>query len=97
VLTFGSVDEYVVKNATLRLKHNYPISDPPLIVNVDVELILELIKRHEVDVGTWLNVIGHVQQRNEKGVFVQAVAVWDAGNVDLDAYQKAAEKRKQMA
>lgn len=66
-----------------------------MIVNVDVELILELIKRHELDVGAWLNVIGHVQQRKEEGLFVQAVAVWDAGNVDLDAYQKAVEKRKQ--
>jgi hypothetical protein len=95
VLTCDSVDEYVVKTATLRLKHNYPISESPMIVNVDVELILELIKRHELDVGAWLNVIGHVQQRKEEGLFVQAVAVWDAGNVDLDAYQKAVEKRKQ--
>jgi hypothetical protein len=90
-----SVDEYVVKTATLRLKHNYPTSEPAMIVNVDVELILELIKRHELDVGTWLNVIGHVQHHKGKGVFVQAVAVWDAGNVDLGAYQRAVERRKQ--
>jgi hypothetical protein len=55
------------------------------------------IKRHEVDVGTWLNVIGYVERRKEKGVFVQAVAVWDAGNVDLGAYEKAVEKRKEAA
>jgi hypothetical protein len=93
----GSVDEYVVKNATLRLKHNYPTSVPTLVADVDVELILEVIKRNYLDVGTWLNVIGHVQHRQENGVSVQAVAIWDAGNVDLVAYQRAFEKRKQSS
>jgi hypothetical protein len=57
--------------------------------------VLERIKRHELDVGTWMNVIGYIEQRKEKGVFVQAVAVWDAGDVDLKAYEMAVEKRKQ--
>jgi hypothetical protein len=93
----GSVDEYVVKNATLRLKHNYPTSEPALVADVDIELILEVTKRNYLDVGTWLNVIGHVQYRQENGVSVQAVAIWDAGNVDLVAYQRAFEKRKQAS
>lgn len=62
-----------------------------------MEHVLESIKHHELEVGTWLNVIGHVDQRKEKGVFVQAVTVWNAGNVDLDAYQKAVDKRKEVA
>ena len=94
-LTSISVDEYAVKSATLRLKHDYPSSSPPLVANVDIEHVLERVKSHELDVGTWINVIGHVERRKEKGVFVQAVAVWDAGNVDLDAYQKAVKKRKE--
>jgi hypothetical protein len=81
----------------LRLKHDYPASSSPIIANVDIEHVLERIKHHEMDVGTWLNVIGHVVRRKEKGVFVQAVTVWDAGNVDLDAYQKAVDKRKEVA
>jgi hypothetical protein len=48
-----------------------------------------------LDVGTWLNVIGYVERKKEEGVFVQAIAVWDAGNVDLEAYEKAVEKRKE--
>jgi hypothetical protein len=79
----------------LRLKHNYPTSSPPVVANVNVEHVLERVKRHELDVGTWLNVIGYVEQRKEKGVFVQAVAVWDAGDVDLEAYERAVETRKQ--
>jgi hypothetical protein len=66
-------------------------------VSLDIEHVLERIKRVEMDVGTWINVIGYVERRKDKGVFVQAVAVWDAGNVDLKAYEKAVEKRKETA
>lgn len=86
-----------MKTGILRLKHDYPPSSAPLVPNVDMEHVLERAKHHELDVGTWLNVIGHVERRNEKGVFVQAVTVWDAGNVDLDAYQKAVEKKKELS
>jgi hypothetical protein len=78
----------------LRLKHNYPIVSPPVIANVDIEHVLERIKQLDVDVGTWLNVIGYVERRKEKGVFVQAVTVWNAGNIDLKAYEEAVEMRK---
>jgi hypothetical protein len=91
-----SVDEYVVKTATLRLKHDYPASGSPVVANVNMEHVLERIKHHELDVGTWLNVIGHVDRRKEQVVFVQAVTVWDAGNVNLDTYQKAVDKRKEI-
>ncbi|KAF2832429.1 hypothetical protein CC86DRAFT_89392 [Ophiobolus disseminans] len=91
----GCVDEYVVQTATLRLKHDYPLSSPPIVANVDMEHVLERIKHHELDVGTWLNVIGNVDRRGEQNVFVQAVTVWDAGNVNLDAYQRAVDKRKE--
>lgn len=77
----------------MRLKHQYPTSSPPAVANVDIEHVLERIKPHELAVGTWLNVIGNVERRKEQGVYVQAVAIWDAGNVDLDAYQKAVESR----
>ena len=62
---------------------------------MNIEHVLESIRRTEVDVGSWINVIGYVERRNEKGIFVQAIAVWSAGNVDLDAYQKAVEARKE--
>jgi hypothetical protein len=96
-LTVCSVDEYRVRTATLRLKHDYPVPSMPVIANLDIEHVLEQIKRHEVEVGTWLNVIGCVERRKEKGVFVQAIAIWDAGNVDLGAYEKAAGQRKETA
>ncbi|KAL5376002.1 hypothetical protein DPSP01_010734 [Paraphaeosphaeria sporulosa] len=91
----GCVDEYVLQSATLRLKHDYPPSGAPKIANVNIEHVLESIKRHEIDVGAWINVIGYTERRKEKGVHVQAIAVWSAGNVSLDAYQSAVEMRKE--
>jgi hypothetical protein len=96
VLIYTSVDQYVVQAATLRLKHNQPTSTPPVVANVNVEHVLERVKHHDLDVGTWINVIGYVEQRKEKGIFVQAVAIWAAGDVDLEAYASAVEKRKQI-
>lgn len=91
------MDEYVINTATLRLKHQVSSSDTPKIANVNIEHLLESIKRNETEIGSWLNVIGYVERRKEKGIYVQAVAVWDAGNVDVNAYQEAVEKRKVAA
>jgi hypothetical protein len=93
-LTVRSVDEYVVRTATLRLKHAYPTSDAPKVAHVNIDHVLQVIKHTEMEVGAWINVIGYVERRKEKGIFVQAIVVWGAGNVDLDAYEKAAVARK---
>ncbi|KAF9697687.1 hypothetical protein EKO04_004093 [Ascochyta lentis] len=90
----GCVDEYVVQAATLRLKHNYPAASSAAVANVDVVHVLERIKSHGMEVGTWINVIGYVERRKEKGLFVQAIAVWGAGNIDLNTYEKAVEAKK---
>lgn len=65
--------------------------------------MLQSVKRHEIDVGSWVNVIGYVEQRRAKdkgdgegGVRVQAVALWDAGNVNLEAYRSAVDKRREV-
>ncbi|KAF2186236.1 hypothetical protein K469DRAFT_630998 [Zopfia rhizophila CBS 207.26] len=92
----GCIDEYRIPTATLILKHRYPTSAPPSIVHVNVEHVLESIKRCEVDVGSWINVIGYVEKRAEKRVFVQALVVWDAGNVDLDAYERGVDQRREV-
>ncbi|KAF2006042.1 hypothetical protein P154DRAFT_423333 [Amniculicola lignicola CBS 123094] len=91
----GCIEEYHVATGRLRLKHDYPSSlPPPTFVFVDVEHVLETVKHTDLDVGAWINVIGYVERRKEQGVFVQAITIWNAGNVDLDAYQKAVEARK---
>lgn len=84
----------MVQTATLRLKHNYPASSTAEVANVDVVHVLEHIKSHEMEVGSWINVIGYVERRKENGMFVQAITVWSAGNIDLGAYETAVEARK---
>lgn len=84
----------MVPAATLILKHNYPAVGTAEIANVDVVHVLERIKSHELEVGSWVNVIGYVERRKEKRIFVQAITVWSAGNVDLNAYEQAVEARK---
>jgi hypothetical protein len=93
------VDEYLVQSATLCLKHNYPPSSKPKIALVNVQVILDTITRKEVEVGSWLNVIGYVERRDEKekGIFVQAIVIWDAGDVDLVAYEKAVRARQEAS
>ncbi|KAF2871611.1 CST complex subunit Ten1 [Massariosphaeria phaeospora] len=91
----GCIEEYITRTATLRLKHDYPPSSSPYVANVNIAHVLERIKRHELEVGSWINIIGSMERRKEKGIYVQAIAVWDAGNMDLDAYQKAVDKRRE--
>jgi hypothetical protein len=94
-LTIRSVDDYVVATATLRLRHAYPASDPPKVANVNIDHVLQTIKHTDLQVGAWINVIGYVERRKERGIFVQAIVVWGAGNLNLDAYEKAAKARKE--
>jgi hypothetical protein len=89
-----SVDAYVVQTATLHLRHNYPTSEPPKTVQVNIRILLESIKRNELEIGSWVNVIGYVERTKDKGISVQAIAVWDAGNIDLNAYESAIDARK---
>ncbi len=84
----------MVRAATLRLKHNYPAASSSEIANVDIVHVLERIQANATEVGTWINVIGYVERRKEKGIYVQAIAVWSAGNIDLSTYEKAVEARK---
>ncbi|RYE98541.1 MAG: hypothetical protein EOO77_37055, partial [Oxalobacteraceae bacterium] len=43
-----SVDEYVIKSATLRLKYNHNSAGPSPVANVHVEHVLERLKPHEL-------------------------------------------------
>lgn len=80
--------------ATLKLKHNYPAASAVEVANVDVVHVLERMKSSDLEVGSWINVIGYVERRRESGVFVQAVTIWSAGNINLSAYEKAVAVRK---
>jgi hypothetical protein len=84
----------VPETATLILKHNYPAVEKPSAVGVNIRVVLENIRSKEIDVGSWINVIGYLERKANNDIAVQAVAVWDAGIIDLEAYQKGLEARK---
>jgi len=59
---FGCVTHYALSSGTLTLQHAYP--SPPTInaiALVDVTLLLEGLKREDIEVGAWVNVIGYVE------------------------------------
>ena len=89
------MDEYIVTTATLRLKHDNPPSSGSVTAHVNIEHVLQQMKHHLVDVSAWINVIGYVERKNEKGIFVQAIAVWSAGNINLNAYGDAIRRRQE--
>ncbi|EKG12046.1 hypothetical protein MPH_10828 [Macrophomina phaseolina MS6] len=104
----GCVDDYDVSTATLTLKHAYP-TNSSVVARVNIEHVLETVQRTDLDVGAWVNVIAYVSappNNSEAGVkrarahsatdnvHAQAIVLWSAGDIKLDAYQKAVEARK---
>lgn len=61
---------------------------------MSIEHVLETIDHKTMDVGSWVNIIGYIERKTKHRVFVQAVMAWDAGNIDIDAYEQAVLARK---
>ena len=71
---------------------------------VDIGIPLETLKTPNLQLGEWVNVIGYVHAepkplrangasislQNTKAVPVQAIMVWSAGSLKIDAYEQAA-------
>ena len=58
----GCVTQYALSSAILSLEHDYPCSHASTTVAlVDVNLLLESLKREDTQVGAWVNVIGYVE------------------------------------
>ena len=70
----GCVTHYRGQTATLELQHAYsPPSTPQktgatTIALVDVNLLLENLKREDMIVGAWVNVLGYVEGIVKEGI-----------------------------
>ena len=83
----GCVTRYSISTGVLELQHVSQLSSARTIVAlVDVNVILESLKREDMEVGAWVNVVGYVQemlkggkgeQRQEQG---KAISVKKNGN-----------------
>lgn len=59
----GCVTKYALSSGTLTLQHAYP--PPPAVTAtalVDVTLLLEGLRREDIQVGAWVNVIGYIEE-----------------------------------
>ena len=58
----GCVTKYDISTGVLELQHAHPSAyDMTVIAVVDVNLLLENLKREDVAVGAWVNIVGYVE------------------------------------
>ena len=97
----GCVNSYDRQNGTLELTHAYPSPTNGLIIRaiVDVNVILETMKRDDLETGAWVNVLGYVQGRQRNAgdgavcIGVQAIMIWGAGSIRLGKYETTVSER----
>ncbi len=59
----GCVTKYDLSTGVLKLQHAYPSAyDANVIAVVDVNLLLENLRREDIAVGAWVNIIGYVEE-----------------------------------
>ena len=110
----GCVTHNPLSSTTLSLQHAHGTSkDGNVTALVNVDLLLEGLKREDTEVGAWVNIIGYVEDvvgqgnkdsnpngREEGGdvrVNVKAVMLWNAGGVRIEQYEKVLQERLQVS
>jgi Telomere capping, CST complex subunit len=105
--------DYEVSTGSLHLEHAFPQHVLPTPkATVDVRLVLEAIKAHDLQGGSWLNIIGYVrkpEQRQKKTTrpniddvkivaipIVQAIIVWGAGAIKVPDYEAALVSQREV-
>ena len=64
----GCVTRYTLSTGVLELQHAYPPPPTtPTVALVDVNVILEGLKREDTQVGAWINIVGYVQEVLSEG------------------------------
>jgi hypothetical protein len=108
-----SVVNYEVSTGFLLLEYGFQQSILPTPqASVDVRLVLESINAHDLQRGSWLNIIGYLrkpEQRQKKTTssntdniqrpeipIVQAIIVWSAGAIKVANYETALVSQREM-
>jgi hypothetical protein len=109
----SSVVNYEVSTGFLLLEHRFQQDILPTPqASVDVQLVLESINAHDLQRGSWLNIIGYLrkpEQRQKKTTssntnniqrpeipIVQAIIVWDAGAIKVANYETALVNQREI-
>ena len=104
---------YEVSTGFLLLEYGFQQNILPTPqASVDVRLVLESINAHDLQRGSWLNIIGYLrkpEQRQKKTTssntdniqrpeipIVQAIIVWGAGAIKVANYETALVGQREM-
>ena len=98
--------QHVLHHATRNCSSS---SQAVVTAAVDVNILLETVKGTDIQLGEWVNVIGYVRNKREhcsirnegasqrgesvRMVHVQAVMLWSAGALKVEAYEQAVASR----
>ena len=64
----GCVTRYMVSTGIMELQHAYPPPPhTPTVALVDVNVVLESLKREDMQLGAWVNVMGYVGEVLREG------------------------------
>lgn len=70
----GCVTKYDLSTGVLELQHAYPTTfDTTVTALVDLNLLLENLKREDIVVGAWVNIIGYVEEIMNKRAKVRGL------------------------
>lgn len=103
----SSVNNYSEKTAILELFHNFPQARNAAksTVHLDITDLLESLRREDLEVGAWVNVVGSIQASANPSTAtgrnglqeipkVKAVMLWSAGSINMGEYEKALTERQ---
>ena len=63
----GCVTQYDISTGVLELQHAYPTTfDTTVVALVDVNLLLENLKREDIVMGAWVNIVGYIGELTKK-------------------------------
>ena len=104
---------YEVSTGFLLLEYGFRQDVLPTpLASIDVRLVLESINAHDLQRGSWVNIIGYLrkpEQRQKKSTssntnniqtpeipIVQAIIVWAAGAIKVASYETALVSQRNM-
>jgi hypothetical protein len=113
ISSFSSVVNYDVSTGLLLLEYGFQQDILPTPqASIDVRLVLESINAHDLQRGSWVNIIGYLrkpEQRQRKSIssntsniqrpeipIVQAIIVWGAGAINVANYESALVSQRKM-
>jgi hypothetical protein len=106
-----SVLYYDPSSASLFVSHHFPRSSYQTVARINTDHVLESVRLSDLQVGSWINIIGYTSSRTLNPAYsfsvadpvvyseigVQATVLWNARELDIQNYERALTARKAAA